>query len=111
MKPPDWACPEPMKKGRDAGWRRGPFLCVLGRMVSRQGKAVLALQHGNLRQFAGLFGQVAANGADHPGELIGRVQLLVGDRALDLLAFAVAQGQQDTAVRAWLSGDVVLGEY
>ena len=83
----------------------------LSRMIGRQGKAVLALQHRNLWQLAGLFGQITANGADDPGQLVSGVQLLVRDGTLDLFAFAVAQGQQDAAVWTWLGGDVVVGKY
>lgn len=44
-------------------------------VVGRQGKAMLALQHRNRRQFTGCAGQVAANRADHPGQLFCGVQL------------------------------------
>ena len=112
MKPRDRGFAEYIKKGHDTQQCRGPFVVWrLGRMIGRQRKAILALQHRDLWQVAGLFSQVAANRADDPRQLIGSVQLLVRNRALDLLAFAVAQGQQDTAVRTWLSGDVVLGKY
>ncbi|MNN86102.1 hypothetical protein D3C81_2034710 [compost metagenome] len=38
------------------------------------------------------------------------MQLLVGNRAFELFAFAAAQGQQDPAVRTGLGGDLVVGE-
>lgn len=80
------------------------------RVIRRQGKTLLALQHGNLRQFTGLFSQVAANCTDRPRQLIAGMQLLISQCALEHFAVAAAQGQQNPAIGAWRSGDVEVGE-
>jgi len=77
-------------------------------VVSRQRKPMLALQQRDLGQLTGLFGQVATDRADRPGQLIPRVQLRIGNRAFEQLAVAIAQGQQNAAVRAGLSGHFVV---
>jgi len=71
---------------------------------------MLALQQRDLGQLTGLFGQVATDRADRPGQLIPRVQLRIGNRAFEQLAVAIAQGQQNAAVRAGLSGHFVVGK-
>src|SRR5471030_3340508 len=83
---------------------------TLRRMISRQRKSLLALQHRNLWQFAGLFSQIAADGADYPRQLITRMQLLIRNRALEDFTFVAAQGQQDATVRTSLGGHVEVGE-
>ncbi|MNN84679.1 hypothetical protein D3C81_2018720 [compost metagenome] len=57
-----------------------------------------------------MFGEVAANRTDDPRQLVAVVQLLVGNRTLEHSAFAAAQGQQDSTVRAGLGNDLVVGE-
>jgi len=57
-----------------------------------------------------LFGQIAADGADGPRQLLGAVQLSVGQYAAANFVVGSAQGQQNAAVRARLGADLIAWE-
>jgi 1,2-dihydroxy-3-keto-5-methylthiopentene dioxygenase len=88
-----------------------PCQAVSNSTVGRQGKPLLALQHGNHRQLTGLLGQVTADGTDRPGQLFGTVQLPVGQHPAGNLAIGRAQGQQHTAIGAGLGIHLIGRKY
>jgi hypothetical protein len=81
---------------------------VSGRVVGRQSEAVLALQQVNVRQLADFTGQVAANGADYPRELLWGIELRIRNRTAGLTAIGATQGEQNGTVWARLGDYVVL---